>query len=73
MIMQICGDQHKGQDRKNRHPVEMARQEGIPTFGVGDGGNEIGMGNLKEVIMSKLALTPCDIEVDALIIATVSN
>ena len=52
---------------------EMARQEGIPTFGVGDGGNEIGMGNLKEVIMSKLALTPCDIEVDALIIATVSN
>ena len=52
---------------------EMARQEGITTFGVGDGGNDIGMGNLKEVIMSKLALTPCDIEVDALIIATVSN
>ena len=52
---------------------EMARQEGIPTFGVRDGGNEIGMGKLKEVIMSKLALTPCDIEVDALIIATVCN
>ena len=45
----------------------------IPTVGVGDGGNEIGMGNLREPIREKLALTPCRTEVDHLVIATVSN
>ena len=38
---------------------DLAKKRGIPTFGVGDGGNEIGMGNLKEVIVDKLALVPC--------------
>ena len=52
---------------------DLAKKRGIPTFGVGDGGNEIGMGNLKEVIVDKLALVPCKVEVDNLIIATVSN
>lgn len=52
---------------------EEARREGIPTFGIGDGGNEIGMGNLKEVISRELSLVPCEVEVDYLIIATVSN
>lgn len=50
-----------------------ARKAGIPTFGVGDGGNEIGMGNLKEVIHEELALVPCKVKVDTLVIATVSN
>lgn len=50
-----------------------ARKAGIPTFGVGDGGNEIGMGNLKEVISNELSLVPCKVQVDTLIIATVSN
>ena len=50
-----------------------ARKQGIPTFGVGDGGNEIGMGNLKEVISGKLELVPCKVKVDTLVIATVSN
>lgn len=50
-----------------------ARKKGIPTFGVGDGGNEIGMGNLEEVISGKLELVPCKVKVDTLIIATVSN
>ena len=50
-----------------------ARQRGIPTFGVGDGGNEIGMGNLKDVISGKLELVPCKVKVDTLVIATVSN
>ena len=45
----------------------------IPTVGVGDGGNEIGMGNLKDPIREKLALTPCRVPVDHLVIATVSN
>ncbi|MDY3918283.1 MAG: DUF4392 domain-containing protein [Candidatus Limivivens sp.] len=52
---------------------ELAAGQGIPTFGVGDGGNEIGMGNLKDVITEKLSLVPCRIGVDYLIIATVSN
>lgn len=50
-----------------------ARKQGIPTFGVGDGGNEIGMGNLKEIISGKLELVPCKVKVDTLVIATVSN
>ena len=50
-----------------------ARKQGIPTFGVGDGGNEIGMGTLKEVISGKLELVPCKVKVDTLVIATVSN
>lgn len=52
---------------------EKARKQNIPTFGVGDGGNEIGMGNLKEVIEDKLQLVPCAVKVDELVIATVSN
>lgn len=55
------------------HLFEIAMERGIPTFGVGDGGNEIGMGNLKDIIAGRLSLVPCDVEVDDLIIATVSN
>ena len=46
---------------------ELAKEQHIPTFGVGDGGNEIGMGNLKEVISEKLSLVPCRTCVDHLI------
>ena len=45
----------------------------VPTVAVGDGGNEIGMGNLAEVIRQELALVPCCVTVDAPVIATVSN
>ena len=45
----------------------------IPTIGVGDGGNEIGMGNVASIIEEKLSLKPCVITVDELVIATVSN
>lgn len=45
----------------------------IPTIGVGDGGNEIGMGNVADVITEKLSLEPCVVKVDCLVIATVSN
>ena len=45
----------------------------VPTVGIGDGGNEIGMGNLVEVIRKELSLLPCRVSVDKLIIATVSN
>lgn len=63
--------------REHTAPVnllfDLAREHCIPTWGVGDGGNEIGMGNLKEVISEKLSLVPCINEVDHLVIATVSN
>lgn len=45
----------------------------IPTIGVGDGGNEIGMGNVSDIISEKLELTPCEIKTDILVIASVSN
>lgn len=52
---------------------DFAKENGIYTIGVGDGGNEIGMGNLKEIITNELSLVPCKTEVTDLIIATVSN
>ena len=45
----------------------------IPTIGIGDGGNEIGMGNLEHIIKDNLNLLPCKIKVDKLIISSVSN
>lgn len=45
----------------------------IPTIGIGDGGNEIGMGNVADVISEKLEIVPCRVKTDFLIIATVSN
>ncbi len=45
----------------------------IPTIGVGDGGNEIGMGNVARAVEERLSLTPSEIGADLLVIATVSN
>lgn len=44
-----------------------------PTVGIGDGGNEIGMGNLAEGVARRLDRIPCAVKTDTLIIATVSN
>ncbi|MCD7765708.1 MAG: DUF4392 domain-containing protein [Lachnospiraceae bacterium] len=52
---------------------ELAAKEQILTIGIGDGGNEIGMGNLKDAISKELSLNPCTVTVDELIIATTSN
>lgn len=63
--------------REHTAPIDLlfdlAQEYQIPTWGVGDGGNEIGMGNLKDVIAGKLSLVPCINKVDHLVIATVSN
>lgn len=48
-------------------------QKRVPTFAVGDGGNEIGMGNFKASIENELSLTPCVINSNYPIIASVSN
>ena len=62
--------------RANTAPVDLLfdlARGTVPTVGVGDGGNEIGMGNVRDVIEEKLSLVPCRTETDHLIIATVSN
>ena len=50
-------------------------EHGIPSVGIGDGGNEIGMGNLAEVIPSvdRLPDDPAITKVDRLVLASVSN
>jgi hypothetical protein len=50
-------------------------ESGIPSIGIGDGGNEIGMGNLAEIIpaVDRLPKDPAVTKVDRLIIASVSN
>ena len=45
----------------------------IPSVGIGDGGNEIGMGVLAEGVAERLGRIPCSVRTDDLIIASVSN
>jgi len=44
-----------------------------PTYAIGDGGNEIGMGNFRKEIIEYLSLVPCVVNCDFPIIASVSN
>ena len=67
------GDSITGQTACIDTLFELAAEKKIPTIGVGDGGNEIGMGNVRQVILQKLELNPCVVTVDDLIIATTSN
>lgn len=53
--------------------ITLAKNAGVYTVGVGDGGNEIGMGNLAQEISENLELVPCVTQVDDLVIASVSN
>ncbi|KAJ3613729.1 hypothetical protein NHX12_019975 [Muraenolepis orangiensis] len=49
---------------------------GITTIGIGDGGNELGMGKIKEKVMSLMpngSLIACDVAADYAITAGVSN
>ncbi len=50
-------------------------EHGIPSVGIGDGGNEIGMGNLADVIpgVDRLPDDPAIAKVDRLVLASVSN
>ena len=45
----------------------------ILTIGIGDGGNEIGMGRFVDVIEKNLAIPPSIIETDYTLLATTSN
>ena len=59
----------------NTARVDYLFESDIPSVAIGDGGNEIGMGNLAEVIPSveRLPNNPSIVTVDRLIIASVSN
>jgi hypothetical protein len=63
--------------REHNAPIDLlfwlADEFGIRTIGVGDGGNEIGMGSLAGIIQRELSLVPCKVSVDRLVIASVSN
>ncbi|MGQ9648052.1 MAG: DUF4392 domain-containing protein [Thermodesulfobacteriota bacterium] len=64
--------------------IHQARERKVLTIGIGDGGNEIGMGNIRDVIRQRLPFgslchCPCGsgiapvTEVDVLVASTVSN
>ncbi len=45
----------------------------ILTIGIGDGGNEIGMGKFEKIIDAELNVNSCIVDTDETIIATISN
>ncbi len=55
--------------------VDYLFESDVPSVGIGDGGNEIGMGNLREVIptVKRLPNNPSVSKVDRLVITSVSN
>lgn len=66
----------RGRDISVHTPrIEYLFLSGVPSVGVGDGGNEIGMGNLADVIMTapRLPDDPAAVGCDCLVIASVSN
>jgi len=78
------GHYHYGRGEKNVSAImakidrlfEAAKKEGFFTIGIGDGGNELGMGNIRSAIQQKLPfgdkIAP-SVEVSLLVCATVSN
>jgi hypothetical protein len=56
--------------------IEAARERGIPTVGVGDGGNEVGMGAVQSAVECHIdhgETIACHTPVDDLVVAGVSN
>ena len=55
--------------------VDFLFDDSIPSIGIGDGGNEIGMGNVADAVAAcgKLVSDPCVTRVSRLVIASVSN
>lgn len=53
-----------------------ARELGIPTIGIGDGGNEIGMGNIRDLVCRHIKFGKrigSIVKVDSLVLSAVSN
>ena len=78
-----CGPSEDGRARNMRNAditefnakTDYLFAGGIPSVGIGDGGNEIGMGNLAEVVptVPTLVEQPCVTKVTKPVIASVSN
>lgn len=52
---------------------ELFKMANTPTYAIGDGGNEIGMGNFSDFLEKKLNVNPTCIKSDFPIVASVSN
>ena len=66
----------RGRDiTENNAKIDYIFHAGVPSVGIGDGGNEIGMGNLaSEVVkVDSLVKLPCVTRTDELMLASVSN
>ncbi len=81
-----CGKNEEGHYRTMRHliidkytaPIDVlfnkAKEQELVTIGIGDAGNEIGMGNLLSLIKSDFPdVKPSVVEVEHLLVATVSD
>ncbi|MCD6523716.1 MAG: DUF4392 domain-containing protein [Thermococcus sp.] len=56
--------------------AEEARDYGVPTIGIGDGGNEVGMGKIRDLIIKHIPLgerIASTVETDELVVSAVSN
>jgi len=69
---------------KTQHLFDQATAKGIPTIGIGDGGNEIGFGLIADEVREILAHgarcqcpcqggTTCEVATDVLVVAAISN
>ena len=74
-----CNDEYLNMRARDITPqtarLDYLFDHGVPSVGIGDGGNEIGMGNLIDIIPSVESLPndPAVSRVDRLVIASVSN
>jgi hypothetical protein len=80
--LERCGMNAEGRYANMRHvdispqtaKIDLLFQQFPESIGIGDGGNEIGMGNLWHAIQAEaLPIIPCTTPVKHLVIATVSN
>lgn len=75
-ITNTYGNMHKTDITAHTAPLDelfLMNSTNSLKIAIGDGGNEIGMGLLKEVIDEQFSVSPCIVPADHLVIATVSN
>ena len=83
IAIERCGFTDEGKYRNMRGrditehnaKIDYIFESGIPSVGIGDGGNEIGMGNLAAEVtqVESLVKLPCVTRTDELMLASVSN
>ncbi|HYG24577.1 MAG TPA: glutamate cyclase domain-containing protein [Verrucomicrobiae bacterium] len=85
VAVEVCGSNRhgrycdmKGNDISAVTPpmdilFELARGQNRFTIGIGDGGNEIGFGNISPSLIREAGVEPCRTKTSALIVASISN